>query len=221
MMNSIAPVWDGNETWLVFGGSGLFAVFPLAYSIVMPALYAPLMIMLLALVLQGVSFEYRFRTKRGKFIWSTSFFVGSIAAAAMQGIMLGAMLQGIEVQGRSYTGGWFDWFTPFSLFCGLATICAYALLGACWLVIKLPNELAEKYYNVAKRWGLGLVFCIIVVSAWLPLSHEIISQRWFTLPNSILYFTVPVMTVICIWQLFKSLNNHRAVRAYLFRIGLF
>jgi len=113
MMNSIAPVWDGNETWLVLGGGGLFAVFPLAYSIVMPALYVPLIIMLLGLVLRGVSFEYRFRTKRGKFVWSIAFFLGSVAAAAMQGIMLGAMLQGIEVDGRSYAGGWFDWLTPF------------------------------------------------------------------------------------------------------------
>ena len=221
MMNSIAPVWDGNETWLVLGGGGLFAVFPLAYSIVMPALYVPLIIMLLGLVLRGVSFEYRFRTKRGKFVWSIAFFLGSVAAAAMQGIMLGAMLQGIEVDGRSYAGGWFYWLTPFSLFCGVAIICAYALLGACWLVIKLPEELVERYYGIAKRWGLALVCCIVVVSLWLPLTHDIVSQRWFNLPNSMLYFMVPALAFICIWQLFTALNNHLAVRAYLYGIGLF
>ncbi|MDF5203501.1 cytochrome d ubiquinol oxidase subunit II, partial [Vibrio parahaemolyticus] len=138
MMNSIAPVWDGNETWLVLGGGGLFAVFPLAYAVIMPALYAPLILMLLGLILRGVSFEYRFRTQRGKFLWDSAFFIGSLTAALMQGIMLGTLLQGIEVSERAYAGGWFDWLSPFSVFCGLALVCAYILLGSCWLLIKLP-----------------------------------------------------------------------------------
>ncbi|WP_413285784.1 cytochrome d ubiquinol oxidase subunit II [Vibrio sp. MA40-2] len=221
MMNSIAPVWDGNETWLVLGGGGLFAVFPLAYSVVMPALYVPVIIMLLGLVFRGVSFEYRFKTKRGQFLWDAAFFIGSLSATFMQGIMLGALLQGIEVEGRSYAGGWFDWFTPFSLFCGLATTCAYALLGGCWLIMKLPKELASRYYGVTKRWGLGLVFCIAVVSVWLPLSNQMIFNRWFSFPNSLLYLSVPIIAAVLIWQLFRALLQHRALHAYLFGVGLF
>ena len=221
MMNSIAPVWDGNETWLVLGGGGLFAVFPLAYSVVMPALYAPLTGMLLGLVLRGVSFEYRFKTNRGKFLWDAAFFFGSLLATVMQGIMLGALLQGIEVEGRAYAGGWFDWLTPFTLYCGFATACAYTLLGGCWLIMKLPEDLALRYYTVTKNWGVALVFCIAVVSIWLPLSHEMIFNRWFSLPYALLYLCVPLAAALLIWQLFKALADHRALHAYLFGLGLF
>ncbi|WP_394249515.1 cytochrome d ubiquinol oxidase subunit II [Vibrio profundi] len=221
MMNSIAPVWDGNETWLVLGGGGLFAVFPLAYAVVMPALYTPLIIMLLGLILRGVSFEYRFRTKRGVFLWDSSFFIGSLMATMMQGIMLGALLQGIEVDGRAYAGGWFDWLSPFSLFCGFALTSAYVLLGACWLIIKLPQDLVGRYYQIAKRWGIVLVSAILMVSLWLPFSSDIIASRWFSFPNSLLLLLVPITAGICIWQLFASLIDRRAVRAYLFGIALF
>jgi cytochrome d ubiquinol oxidase subunit II len=221
MMNSIAPVWDGNETWLVLGGGGLFAVFPLAYSVAMPAFYAPLIIMLLGLVLRGVSFEYRFKTKRGKVLWDSAFFLGSLSATVTQGIMLGTLLQGIDTEGRSYAGGWFDWLTPFTLFCGLATTCAYTLLGGCWLIMKLPEDLAARYYDLTKRWGLGLVLCIAVVSIWLPLTHHMIFTRWFDFPHSLFYLSVPISAAVLIWQLFKALFNHQGLRAYLLGVGLF
>ncbi len=221
MMNSIAPVWDGNETWLVLGGGGLFAVFPLAYSVVMPALYAPLILMLLGLILRGVSFEYRFRTKRGQFLWDGAFFIGSLTATLMQGIMLGALLQGISVEGRSYAGGWFDWLSPFSVFCGVALVCAYVLLGACWLIIKLPEDLISRYYIIARRWGVALVVCIACVSVWLPLSNPLVADRWFSLPNSALFFVIPLLAAVCIWCLFRALIVHKAVRAYLWGIALF
>jgi cytochrome d ubiquinol oxidase subunit II len=130
MMNSIAPVWDGNETWLVLGGGGLFAVFPLAYSILMTAFYAPLIVMLLALVFRGVAFEFRFRDPRHRFFWDHAFSAGSIAATFCQGMLLGTFVQGIEIEGRSYAGGWFGWLTPFSVFTGAALLVGYALLGA-------------------------------------------------------------------------------------------
>lgn len=221
LMNSIAPVWDGNETWLVLGGGGLFAVFPLAYAVAMPALYAPLIIMLIGLVLRGVSFEYRFKTNRGKFLWDLSFFIGSALATVMQGIMLGTLLQGIEVQGRAYVGGWFDWLTPFTLLCGLATTCAYTLLGGCWLILKLPHELAARYYNPTKKWGVGVVTCIAVLSVWLPLANDIVFNRWFSFPNSLGYFLIPLGAVLLTWQLFKALQQHRALKAYLLGICLF
>ncbi|NRF31019.1 cytochrome d ubiquinol oxidase subunit II [Vibrio coralliilyticus] len=221
MMNSIAPVWDGNETWLVLGGGGLFAVFPLAYAVVMPALYAPLILMLLGLILRGVSFEYRFRTKRGKFLWDGAFFLGSLLATAMQGIMLGALLQGIKVDGRSYAGGWFDWLSPFSVFCAVALVCAYVLLGACWLIMKLPDDLINRYYTVAKRWGLALVICIAVASLWLPLSNGLVFERWFSFPNALLFLFIPIAAALCIWTLFSALLEHKALKAYLCGIGLF
>lgn len=221
MMNSIAPVWDGNETWLVLGGGGLFAVFPLAYSVTMPAFYAPVTIMLLGLVLRGVSFEYRFKTKKGKFLWDKAFFVGSLSATVMQGIMLGTLLQGIEMNGRAYSGGWFDWLTPFTLFCGLSTVCAYVLLGGCWLIMKLPEDIAERYYSVTKHWGLGLVLCISVVSVWLPFTNDIIFNRWFSLPNGVIYLVVPLAALLFVRQIFKALNECKGRRAYLFGVGLF
>ncbi|WP_117232985.1 cytochrome d ubiquinol oxidase subunit II [Vibrio maerlii] len=221
MMNSIAPVWDGNETWLVLGGGGLFAVFPLAYAVVMPALYAPLIIMLLGLILRGVSFEYRFRTKRGKFLWDASFFIGSLMATLMQGIMLGTLLQGIEVSGRSYAGGWFDWLTPFTLFCGFALVCAYVLLGACWLLMKMPEDMMHRYNGIAKRWGAMMVVCIVIASIWLPLSNPLVAERWFSFPNALLFFVIPVVAAVLVWQLFSALMQQRAVKAYLIGIGLF
>ncbi|OLQ85448.1 cytochrome d ubiquinol oxidase subunit II [Vibrio ponticus] len=221
MMNSIAPVWDGNETWLVLGGGGLFAVFPLAYAVVMPALYAPLILMLLGLILRGVSFEYRFRTERGKFLWDSAFFLGSLLATLMQGIMLGTLLQGIAIEGRAYAGGWFDWLTPFSLFCALATMCAYILLGACWLIIKMPSDLVSRYYTIAKRWALALIGCVVVVSIWLPLTNPLIAERWFSFPTSLLYFVIPALVALCVWRLFASLIDHRAVAAYLYSMSIF
>ncbi|MEZ8101182.1 cytochrome d ubiquinol oxidase subunit II [Vibrio bivalvicida] len=221
MMNSIAPVWDGNETWLVLGGGGLFAVFPLAYAVVMPALYAPLILMLLGLILRGVSFEYRFRTKRGKFLWDGAFFIGSLLATLMQGLMLGALLQGISIDGRSYSGGWFDWLTPFSLFCAFALLSAYSLLGACWLIMKMPEDLSARYYTIARRWGLVMVASIVIVSLWLPLINELIFSRWFSFPNTLVFLFIPISAACFIWKLFASLIEHRALEAYMYGIGLF
>jgi len=141
MMNSVAPVWDGNETWLVLGGGGLLAVFPLAYAVVLPALYAPLIAMLLALVLRGVAFEFRWRTKRGQFLWDWAFSGGSLVATFAQGMALGALVQGIPVVNRAYAGGWWDWVSPFSLLTGLALVMGYSLLGATGLVMKTEGEL--------------------------------------------------------------------------------
>lgn len=221
MMNSVAPVWDGNETWLVLGGGGLFAVFPLAYSVIMPALYAPLTIMLLALIFRGVAFEYRFRTRRGQFLWDSSFFLGSLVATFTQGMMLGTLLQGIEVVDRQYSGGWFDWFTPFSLFCGLVTVVAYTLLGSCWLLIKLPKTYQSRYYGTAKRCALIMVVMVVVLSLWLPLGNSIIAERWFSFPQALVYLLIPAGSAYLVYLLFKDLIEHKPVKAYLACLGLF
>ncbi|MCW8329771.1 cytochrome d ubiquinol oxidase subunit II [Photobacterium sp. SDRW27] len=221
MMNSVAPVWDGNETWLVLGGGGLFAVFPLAYSVVMPALYAPLTMMLLGLIFRGVAFEYRFRTRRGQFLWDSSFFIGSLVATFTQGMMLGVLLQGIEVVDRQYSGGWFDWFTPFSVFCGFVTIAAYTLLGACWLLIKLPEPYQQRYYATAKRCALVLVVMVGILSIWLPLGNSEIAARWFSFPQALLFLLIPAGSGYLVYLLFKDLIEHKPLKAYLACLGLF
>ena len=173
-MNSVAPVWDGNETWLVLGGGGLFAAFPLAYAVVMPALYAPFIIMILALVFRGVAFEYRWRDKAHEKIWDRSFFFGSLIATFCQGIVLGAFVQGIEVDGRAYGGGWWDWLTPFTVTCGIALVAGYALLGTTWLVLKTEGTLRDSAYRFAIRSGLATLAFVGIVSLWTPfLSPEI------------------------------------------------
>ena len=156
MMNSVAPVWDGNETWLVLGGGGLMAVFPLAYAVVFPALYAPLIAMLIGLVLRGVAFEFRWRTKRGQFLWDWAFSGGSIIAALSQGFAMGTLVQGIQMSGRAYVGGWWDWLTPFSTFTALAVVVGYALLGATWLVMKTEGQLQDTALSQARNAAVEL-----------------------------------------------------------------
>src|SRR5690349_11098917 len=169
-VNTVAPVWDGNETWLILGGGGLFAAFPLAYATVMPALYMPIIIMLLALIFRGVSFEMRFRaaTPKQLFWWDVAFSGGSYVASFAQGVALGALVQGIQVEGRVYAGGWWDWLSPFSIVTGLAVVAGYGMLGATWLVWKTESWLQEQAKSLARRTtGLTLLF-IAIVSAVVP-----------------------------------------------------
>ncbi|MEC7259584.1 MAG: cytochrome d ubiquinol oxidase subunit II, partial [Pseudomonadota bacterium] len=192
MMNSVAPVWDGNETWLVLGGGGLFAVFPLAYAVVMPALYMPIIAMLLALIFRGVSFEYRWRTQRFRWLWDWTFFVGSTVAALCQGIALGALVQGIKVEGRAYAGGWFDWLSPFSLATGVAVVLGYALLGATWIVLKAEGPLRNHMKRLSFGLGLATLAMIAMVSFWTPFQDSVYFDRWFAFPGSLWSYTVPV-----------------------------
>lgn len=181
MMNSVAPVWDGNETWLVLGGGGLLAAFPLAYALILPALYAPIIAMLLALIFRGVAFEFRWRTERWRWVWDIAFIGGSAVASLSQGIALGGLLQGIEIDkaARAYAGGWWDWLTPFSLTVGVAVMVGYMLLGATWLVMKTTGELQERMRR--RAWVLGLVTVgfIGLVSLWTPFLQEGYYSRWF------------------------------------------
>lgn len=221
MMNTVAPVWDGNETWLVLGGGGLLAVFPLAYSVLMPALYMPVIAMLLGLIFRGVAFEYRFKTKRAKPLWDLSFIVGSVVAALSQGIMLGAMLQGIKVVERSYAGGWFDWLTPFTLFCGLAVVIGYALLGATWLIMKTAGPLQARAYELARPLAFALVACIAAVSLYLPWRDVAIAERWFSFPASLWLWALPAVLTLVTLGLLRALRKNQQGRPYLWALGLF
>jgi cytochrome d ubiquinol oxidase subunit II len=191
-MNSVAPVWDGNETWLVLGGGGLFAVFPLAYSIIMPALYPLVIAMLLGLVFRGVAFEFRFRAGRSAFLWDWAFFFGSLVAAFSQGVMLGALVQGIEVSGRAYAGGKLDWLTPFSLLTGVALVCGYALLGATWLIFKTEWMTQRRAFALAKPLAPLLLALIVAVSLWTPFLNDDYWKLWFAFPRNIVLAPLPL-----------------------------
>jgi len=220
MMNSVAPVWDGNETWLVLGGGGLFAVFPLAYAVVMPALYIPIMLMLLALVFRGVSFEYRWRTDK-KGLWDMTFFGGSLVAAFTQGIALGALVQGIEVTDRAYSGGWFDWLTPFSILTGVAVVVGYALLGACWLIYKTEGEIQVQARRYAWWLGAATLALIGFVSILTPLQDPVYFERWFNLPGSLWSMLVPLMMLGLAWAFFAGLNDQKDLQPFLSALGFF
>ena len=221
MMNSVAPVWDGNETWLVLGGGGLFAVFPLAYSIIMPALYAPIITMLLALVFRGVAFEFRFKSINNQWFWDVAFAVGSTAAAFAQGVALGALVQGISISGRAYSGGWWDWLSPFSVLTGVALVVGYALLGATWLVLKTEGHVAKEALRAARGLAAVLLLLIVVVSLWTPFLHEHFMRKWFVWPALLYVAPVPVLVFVCAWFLFKGLSQGRPLLAFLAVQGLF
>lgn len=223
MMNSVAPVWDGNETWLVLGGGGLFAVFPLAYAIILPALYAPLIAMLLALVFRGVAFEFRWRAMRGahRNWWDWAFAGGSIVATLAQGIALGALVQGIPVSGRAYAGGWWDWLTPFSILTGLALVIGYALLGATWLAMKTTGELQERAYALAWWAGVGTLLLIGIVSLWTPFLNPEYMRRWFAWPAVLYTLPVPLLVAACAAALIKGLADRLEIVPFLASVGLF
>jgi cytochrome bd ubiquinol oxidase subunit II len=220
-MNSVAPVWDGNETWLVLGGGGLFAVFPLAYAIILPALYAPVTAMLLGLVLRGVAFEFRWKTERGKFLWDGAFAGGSLVAALSQGIMLGALIQGIKVDGRAYAGGWLDWLTPFSLMTGVAVVVGYAMLGATWLIWKTEDYVQRRAYGLAWVLAFALVAAIGIVSLWTPFLNPRFLARWFAWPAILYVAPVPLLTLVVAARLVLAVHDRRQVEPFAATLTLF
>jgi cytochrome bd ubiquinol oxidase subunit II len=197
MVNTVAPVWDGNETWLVLGGAALMGAFPLAYSVLLSALYLPLFFMLMGLILRGVAFEFRFKAHEShRALWDISFAFGSYLAAFSQGVALGAFINGFKMSGTTYVGGSFDWLTPFSLFTGLSLILAYALLGSTWLIMKTEGTLQHRLKSMTRLITLGVLAAIVVVSLWTPVQHPEVAARWFSFPNIILFSPVPVLVVV-------------------------
>ena len=222
MMNSVAPVWDGNETWLVLGGGGLLAVFPLAYSVILPALYLPIILMLLSLIFRGVAFEFRWRTERWRGLWDYGFSIGSGLAAFCQGLVLGALVGGIEVTGREFSGGTWDFLTPFSIVTGLAVVIGYTLLGATWLVYKTTGDLQAWARTQARRAGIGTVAMIVIVSVWTPTINPLYAERWFTWPTAIFSVLVPLLVAGCAYLLWRSLKGGTSdLVPFLASLGLF
>jgi cytochrome bd ubiquinol oxidase subunit II len=222
IMNSVAPVWDGNETWLVLGGGGLMAAFPLAYAVLMPALYTPMIAMLIGLIFRGVAFEFRWRTTQiTRNRWDLAFAGGSLLAALAQGIALGVILQGVHVEGRHYAGGWWDWLTPFSLLTGLALIIGYALLGATWLVLKTEGELRDKAYRLSWPLVFAMLGAIGAVSLATPFLHIQYAQRWFTWPNVVFTAPVPIAVASVTALLLSSLAKKQDNKPFFLSLALF
>ncbi len=220
-MNSIAPVWDGNETWLVLGGGGLMAAFPLAYGVIFSALYTPIIAMLLALVFRGVAFEFRWRDPGHRKYWDAAFTFGSIVATLAQGLILGGLLQGIVVEERSYAGGWWDWISPFSLLVGLSLICGYGLLGATWLIMKSEGSLLEHAYRLAPRFAVGTLVAMAAVSACTPFLANDYYMRWFAWPQVLFTAQVPLLVALGGAGLFVTLRRRHTYAPFLISLGLF
>ncbi len=226
MMNTVAPFWDGNETWLVLGGGGLWVAFPKAYAIVMPALYLPVIVMLLALIFRGVSFEFRWVAKPNKSVWNITFAGGSILAAFCQGLILGGLIQGVDVQqqpdvGPQFAGGAFDWFTPFSLLCGVGVVLGYALLGATWLNMKTDAEVARRSRQQAPMLLAAVLVAMGLVSIWTPFAVDRIWDRWFSLPNLLILWPIPLVTVGVAYLVWRGLENGREIGPFFGSIVLF
>ena len=220
-MNSVAPVWDGNETWLVMGGGGLLAAFPLAYAIILPATYPLMIAMLLGLVFRGVAFEFRWRDPRHRGLWDIAFTIGSTLAALAQGMTLGALLQGITVAKDAYAGGWLDWLSPFSLLTGVSVVIGYALLGATWLVWKTEGSAHDHARRLSFRLGIATLVAMAAVSAATPFLRYDYWHRWFKMPGLYLTAPVPLLVAASACLFFRSLKRGGELAPFLLSLGLF
>jgi cytochrome d ubiquinol oxidase subunit II len=221
MIHSVAPVWDFNETWLILGGGGLLAVFPLAFSIIVPAVYFPILFMLLGLIFRGVAFEFREVIDARKGIWDRAFGYGSLVATFSQGIVLGMFIQGFPIHGRVFVGTSWDWLAPFPLLTGVGLVFGYALQGTTWLVLKTEGELQDWARGMAKKALLGVIVFILLISIWTPLKDARISARWFTFPDSLVFAPVPVLTALLVWTLWSALEKRKEVVPFTCSMGLF
>jgi cytochrome bd ubiquinol oxidase subunit II len=221
IMNSIAPIWDGNETWLVFGGLGLFAAFPVAFAVIIPAVYFPILVMLLALVFRGVAFEFRFRDAEHKTFWDHAFNYGSAIATFAQGIVLGSFIQGYEVNGRQFAGSSLAFLTPFSLMTGLALLFGYGLLGAGWLILKTEGDIQAAARRHGRICLIGVLAAIAVVSIWTPVASPIVAARWFSWPNILILAPVPIATAAAALMTWRALGSRAETMPFAGAVLLF
>ena len=220
MMNSVAPIWDGNETWLVLGGVALLAAFPPAYTVLLPALYLPLTGMLIALIFRGVAFEFRFKARR-KLGWNLAFNLGSVIATFFQGVTLGAIVQGIDANGAQYVGGAFDWFSGFTMLTGVALIAGYALLGATWVVMKTTGLLQDRAYGWSRALLTAVIVFMALVSVYVPFLDGDYAERWFGFPHALLLVPFPLLGVVVSYFLYRSVAERHEYWPFLLSLGMF
>ena len=220
MMNTVAPVWDGNETWMVLGGAGLFAAFPLVYSTVLSALYMPIILMVIALIFRGVAFEFRFKANKTKHLWDQAFIWGSILSSFLQGVILGAYIQGIETTNGIYTGGGLDWLTPFSLFTGISVVVLYATLGCGWLIFKTEKMLQNRMFELMPRLLISLLMIFACVSIYTPLVHHQIAERWFSQPQLFYFSPVPVLVLLFTFLAIKACKQRKEFLPFIYTLAL-
>jgi len=221
MMNSVAPIWDGNETWLVLGGTALLAAFPPAYTVLLPALYLPLSVMLIALIFRGVAFEFRFKANR-KLGWNLAFNLGSIVATFCQGVTLGAIVQGIETDGGAqYAGGVFDWLSPFTLLTGVALVTGYAMLGATWVVMKTRGTLQQKAYGWSRMLLTGVIAFMGLVSLYVPFLDGDYAERWFGFPHALVMVPFPLAAIAVSWGLYASVLRRAEYLPFILSLAMF
>ncbi|GAB3650375.1 cytochrome d ubiquinol oxidase subunit II [Ramlibacter alkalitolerans] len=221
IMNSVAPFWDGNETWLVLGGVTLWTAFPTAFAIILPAMYIPVMVLLLALIFRGVAFEFRWVAKPRHRAWDWSFAVGSTLGAFAQGLVLGGIVQGIPVRDQQFAGHALSWLSPFSIMCGLAVVTGYTLLGATWLMLKTSGPVEERARKLGVPLLAALLAFIVVVSIWTPLMSPRIADRWFSVPNVFFLAQVPVATLLFAWLCWRGIRRGQPILPFVMAVGLF
>jgi cytochrome d ubiquinol oxidase subunit II len=221
LMASVAPIWDFNETWLILGGGGLLAAFPLAFAIIIPAVYFPILFMLLGLIFRGVAFEFRHLAGERHYHWDRSFFAGSLLATFAQGLVLGTYVQGIPVEGRAFTGGSFEWLTPFAILTGAGLVAGYGLLGACWLVFKTEGALQDWSRKKARQFTIGVAVFVGGVSIWTPLMQPQIRERWFGGDHPFWLWPVPLITLALFVMLWRWLGRGRELLPFIAALGIF
>ncbi|TCH65230.1 cytochrome d ubiquinol oxidase subunit II [Acinetobacter sp. ANC 4862] len=220
MMNTVAPVWDGNETWMVLGGAGLFAAFPLVYSTVLSALYLPIILMVIALIFRGVAFEFRFKSRRNRHLWDMAFIGGSILTGFLQGIILGAYIQGIKTTNGIYTGGGLDWLTPFSVFTGIGVVVLYATLGCGWLIFKTDADLQNRMYQLMPKMIIALFIIFGGVSIYTPLAHPAIAERWFNQPQLTYFSPVPILVLVFTFLALRACKQRKELSPFIYTLAL-
>lgn len=221
MMNTAAPIWDGNETWLVMGGASLLAAFPVAYATILSTLYLPILAMLIALIFRGVAFEFRFRAHTSRRIWGVAFHLGSLLAAFTQGLMLGAIVEGMPLQGGKYVPGVFAWFSPFSVMTGMALVFGYALLGATWLGLKTEGRPQRIARDLTRPLMLAVIAFMVMVSAWLPFLDSRLMARWFTGLNFLYLSPLPILTLVVAAGLWRAVLANREVAPFVLALCFF
>lgn len=220
MMNTVAPVWDGNETWMVLGGAGLYAAFPLVYSTVLSALYFPIILMVVALIFRGVAFEFRFKANRTKYLWDQAFIWGSILSSFLQGVILGAFIQGIETTNGVFSGHAMDWLTPFSIFTGFGVLIMYATLGCGWLILKTEQSLQQTMFALMPKLIVILFVVFGAVSLYTPFTHPFIADRWFAMPNLLYFSPVPILVLLFTALILRACKQRNDVKPFVYTLAL-